>query len=344
MAGSPPMFSIINLFSPDVPISEAGCWIAIAWLFVLGAAIGSFLNVVVYRLPRGMSLLWPGSRCPTCGHAIRWHDNLPIVGWLVLGGRCRDCGARISPRYPIVEALVAVTSAILARNEVFQTIAPSLENAGGQYALEFGPYLLHMLLVCTLLSAALIQFDGRPVSPYLLGMMLLVGLAVTFAWPNVQLDEAVGQWVLRGVPESVSGLLVAAWSSLLAWPAWVRGGQPHEVADAGNDACALVLVGVYLGLRAVVFACSLSLACFAIAPLAARWIPGMGRVGWIGWLFAWSSIWMIGWRAAIGFLPLWIDRNQWTFIAAASAVVAVLALVARRTHRAAPASISTADA
>ncbi|MBN1630717.1 MAG: prepilin peptidase [Thermoleophilia bacterium] len=75
----------------------------VALLF--GLAIGSFLNVVIYRLPRHESLVRPGSHCPKCESAIRWYDNLPVISWLVLRGQCRDCGARISPRYIGVEAL-----------------------------------------------------------------------------------------------------------------------------------------------------------------------------------------------------------------------------------------------
>ena len=70
--------------------------------------IGSFLNVVAYRLPRSESLVSPGSRCPGCGTAIKPYDNLPVIGWLLLRGQCRSCGNRISPRYPIVEALTGV--------------------------------------------------------------------------------------------------------------------------------------------------------------------------------------------------------------------------------------------
>jgi leader peptidase (prepilin peptidase)/N-methyltransferase len=73
-----------------------------------GLMIGSFLNVVAYRLPRSESLVSPGSRCPGCGTAIKPYDNLPVVGWLLLRGQCRSCGKRISPRYPIVEALTGV--------------------------------------------------------------------------------------------------------------------------------------------------------------------------------------------------------------------------------------------
>lgn len=74
---------------------------------LLGLAFGSFLNVVIYRLPRGESLLFPGSRCGACGHALAPLDNIPLLSWLALRGRCRYCGASIAPRYPLVEALTA---------------------------------------------------------------------------------------------------------------------------------------------------------------------------------------------------------------------------------------------
>jgi leader peptidase (prepilin peptidase)/N-methyltransferase len=80
----------------------------IAAATLLGALIGSFLNVVIHRVPLGESLVSPGSHCPSCGAEVRARDNVPLVSWLVLRGRCRDCGAPISPRYPAVEALTAV--------------------------------------------------------------------------------------------------------------------------------------------------------------------------------------------------------------------------------------------
>src|SRR4051794_7900652 len=75
----------------------------IFFLFAFGACVGSFLNVVVWRLPRGESLVRPGSHCPKCSHPLAWYDNLPVVGWIALRGKCRYCRAPISPRYPIVE-------------------------------------------------------------------------------------------------------------------------------------------------------------------------------------------------------------------------------------------------
>jgi leader peptidase (prepilin peptidase)/N-methyltransferase len=87
----------------------------VAYAVVAGACIGSFLNVVAWRLPRGESLVAPASHCPACDTPIRPRDNVPVVSWLILRGRCRACGAAISPRYPIVEALTAaVFGAVVA--------------------------------------------------------------------------------------------------------------------------------------------------------------------------------------------------------------------------------------
>jgi leader peptidase (prepilin peptidase)/N-methyltransferase len=77
------------------------------FFFLLGATIGSFLNVVIYRLPEGESLMHPGSHCPECGKSIRWYDNIPIISYIILNGKCRDCGASIPVRYLVVESITA---------------------------------------------------------------------------------------------------------------------------------------------------------------------------------------------------------------------------------------------
>lgn len=76
-------------------------------VFALGLAFGSFLNVCIYRLPRELSTVTPGSACPNCKHPVRFYDNIPVLSWLILGGRCRDCKAPISPRYLVIELLTA---------------------------------------------------------------------------------------------------------------------------------------------------------------------------------------------------------------------------------------------
>ena len=78
--------------------------ITVLFLLMFGLAVGSFLNVCIYRLPRRESLNWPGSHCTTCSRALAWYENLPLVSWLALRGRCRTCRAAISPMYPAVEA------------------------------------------------------------------------------------------------------------------------------------------------------------------------------------------------------------------------------------------------
>src|SRR6185436_2025927 len=77
-------------------------------LFVFGMIIGSFLNVVIYRLPKHESIVFPGSHCPSCDAEIKPYDNIPVISYLILGGRCRSCAVRISPVYPGVELLVGV--------------------------------------------------------------------------------------------------------------------------------------------------------------------------------------------------------------------------------------------
>ena len=91
-------------------LSQASALNAVAVVIagLLGLAIGSFLNVVIHRVPRGESLSTPGSHCPACHHPIRARHNVPVLGWLILRGRCADCAAPISPRYPLVELLTGV--------------------------------------------------------------------------------------------------------------------------------------------------------------------------------------------------------------------------------------------
>ncbi len=89
------------------------------FIALLGAVIGSFLNVCICRIPEGRSLVAPGSTCPSCGHPIRPYDNIPVLSYLILKGRCRDCGRRISPRYIAVELITAVIALFLFRQYGF---------------------------------------------------------------------------------------------------------------------------------------------------------------------------------------------------------------------------------
>ena len=116
----------------------------IAFATLLGLVIGSFLNVVVWRVPRGESVVSPPSACPSCGHEIRPRDNVPVLGWLLLRGRCRDCSAPISARYPAVEAACGVLFAVMAWRFGFEAELPA-----------------YLYLAAVGLALALIDIDTR---------------------------------------------------------------------------------------------------------------------------------------------------------------------------------------
>jgi leader peptidase (prepilin peptidase)/N-methyltransferase len=99
----------MELLAEAMPVTFA------LFVFALGAVVGSFLNVVIARVPRGESVVSPASRCPRCKSAIRWYDNVPVLSWMVLRGKCRDCGLPISPRYPLVELLVGLLAVGIVR-------------------------------------------------------------------------------------------------------------------------------------------------------------------------------------------------------------------------------------
>ena len=86
-------------------MTEAGLALEAAYVTLLGLMLGSFMNVCIYRLPRGLSPVRPRSGCPNCGHMLAWYENVPVVSYLVLRGRCRKCRVAISPMYPIIEAI-----------------------------------------------------------------------------------------------------------------------------------------------------------------------------------------------------------------------------------------------
>ncbi len=128
---------------------------------VFGALFGSFLNVVAYRLPRRESIVKPRSRCPSCGTQIRPYDNVPVLSWLLLRGRCRDCGVRISTRYPLVEA----TTALLCAGAVL-----SSDTAAG--------IALSVVLILILVPAALIDLEYRIIPNTLTGTGAVLALVL----------------------------------------------------------------------------------------------------------------------------------------------------------------------
>jgi len=131
-------------------------WIWFASIFVFGCCIGSFLNVVIYRLPRDKSLITPPSACPACGKHIRFYDNIPLVSWLLLGRKCRYCKAPISPRYFIIELLTGLVFTglfLLYFRTDLRTGMPSFLN-GGWFI-----YILHIILLAAFIAASAIDLE-----------------------------------------------------------------------------------------------------------------------------------------------------------------------------------------
>jgi len=129
-------------------------WIWFVFIFAFGCCVGSFLNVVIYRLPRDESLIKPPSACPACGRGIRFYDNIPLISWLLLGAKCRYCKAPISPRYFVIELLTGIVFAglffLYFRTDLRAGVGTFLQ--GGWFI-----YLTSLTLLAALIAASAID-------------------------------------------------------------------------------------------------------------------------------------------------------------------------------------------
>lgn len=244
---------------------------------VLGLLVGSFLNVVVHRLPRGESVVFPGSRCPACHAPIRpWH-NVPVLSWLLLRGRCRACGARIALRYPAVELLCGLLFlAVLAR-----------------YGLS--PYtLLYWLFAAGLLAAALIDFEHQIIPDEIslgglaLGLLAfpLLGWHAGLPWTEAARPAFVGALLGGGLLWTV-GFVHARLSVAFGrtFPHWPGDDEPPPRPTqldywtwfpgmGFGDVKLLAMVGAFLGpagvLETIFAAAALGLVLGGLAWLATR--------------------------------------------------------------------------
>lgn len=318
-----------DIFVHDFYISAAGAWLLMGWMFVLGAALGSFFNVVAYRLPREMSLSRPGSRCPACSRPIRWYDNVPIFGWLMLKGRCRDCKAPISARYPIVELLVAVATALVTCSAFVPLFRPEL---GDSFTLDAPLVAFRLLLVYTLSCAALFEFDGhRAPLGWLIGV-LVAGAILTMAWPGLRGPPGGDEFAGGGLYECLRVLAAALLLGLLAWPALIENGDDAPLRSPAVRVGKLAIVGVFLGLPAMA-----AIAVFAVAALLATrvlarfWTPA-ARFGWAGSLVLCTLIWIVAGPKIAARWPS-IGDDRVTTLVTAGAIVAMLAIASRAAQR-----------
>ena len=173
---------------------------AVAALGTFGLVIGSFLNVVIYRVPLGRSIVSPASACGSCGHAIRAYDNIPLVSWVLLRGRCRDCAAPISVRYPLVELAVGVFFALVAWR--FVPVAPfeTAELIGGLIVLGAFLYFAAISLALAVIDVEKRRLPNAIVLPAyaVAGVLLTVAAAITGTWTAL-LVALLGGVIVGGV-------------------------------------------------------------------------------------------------------------------------------------------------
>jgi leader peptidase (prepilin peptidase)/N-methyltransferase len=195
-------------------------------LAALGGLItGSFLNVVAYRLPRGESLVSPGSRCPSCEAPVKAYYNVPIIGWLLLRGHCSECGARISPRYPLVEALTAVlaVAVVLVKHSAHDIV-------------------LGLVLVAVLVPISLIDFDRRIIPNKITLPAAIAAIAIGLALK----PSGVPEQLIAGVAAGGFLLIFA-----LAYPAGMGMGDVKLAGVMGlflgRAVAVAILAGVFAG-------------------------------------------------------------------------------------------------
>lgn len=211
--------------------------LVVAGLF--GLITGSFLNVVIYRLPRGKSVVWPASACGACGRELRWFENIPIVSWVVLGAKCARCKAPISVQYPLVEATTALLFVLVT------WLTPA------------GPLLAaRLIFVCGLVVLFGIDLEHQILPNSITLPGVAAGLIFSLAGPPGLRDSVIG--VLLG-----GGVLYAIAAGYYLWR--------REEGLGMGDVKMLAMIGAFLGWQAVLLTlvlASLSGAVIGVAMMA----------------------------------------------------------------------------
>ena len=222
-------------------------------VFIVGSAIGSFLNVVVYRLPAGLSVIHPPSRCPKCFNQLKSYENIPVFGWLWLRGRCKNCHCRISVRYPLVEAAMGLLFLL-----IFWQFGPGVQTLG------------FWAFFSWLLALSLIDCDTMTLPNSLTRSGLVFGLVFQVAkgwWPIFSPIDSVNYLVLDGILGAVVGLWLF---DIIGFAGSIAFGQ--NAMGAGDTKLA-ALMGAWLGWKYLLLAGFI--ACVAGA-LAGGWAIAIG--------------------------------------------------------------------
>jgi leader peptidase (prepilin peptidase)/N-methyltransferase len=213
----------------------------LALVVLLGLAFGSFFNVCIHRIPRGLSLTRPGSRCPACGYALRWYDNIPVLSFAVLAGRCRKCRQPISIRYPVVELLTCGIFVL--------------------HLFVFG--LTPLFFVRVIFASALIVLFAIDLEHHLLPDVITL--------PGIVAGLMFSVFLPPGLRDAVIGVLAGGGVLWLIGAAYFRY-SGHE-GMGGGDVKMLAMIGAFLGWKLVLL--TLVLSSFAgsivgVAVIAAR--------------------------------------------------------------------------
>jgi len=196
-------------------------------IFVMGAVIGSFLNVCVYRLPKGRSIVWPGSSCPGCGEKIRPYDNIPIFSYIFLRGRCRFCGMRISARYLLIEILTPLSGLILFKHYMGQSM-----------------FFIYWFLTCLLMIIVFIDIEFRIIPDVISLPGIFAGLLV-----SAFLSGDSIMFSMEGFKDSVLGIIAGGGSILfMGLFGYILF---RKEAVGGGDVKLMAMIGSFVGWKLV---------------------------------------------------------------------------------------------
>ena len=243
-----------------------------AIVFIAGLAMGSFLNVCIHRMPRGLSVVYPGSACPECGKRIRAYDNIPVLSWVVLRGRCRDCGTRISARYLAVELLTAVL--FLGTYRVFGFHLESLK-----FCL-FGFFILGLIFTDaeTKLLPDVLTLPGLALGIVFSLMVPVHGLAARFFPADALPISSDISWRVLSLMDALVGAMVGASFIYGAGEIYKRA---RGVEGMGfGDVKLMAMVGAFLGVKLTVFtifAASLAGSIWGISTVLLVWLKRTRR-------------------------------------------------------------------
>jgi leader peptidase (prepilin peptidase)/N-methyltransferase len=284
-----------SLSSATLGANPTPSLVLIAALF--GACVGSFLNVVVWRLPRQESLLFPGSHCPRCGSALRWFENVPVLSWLLQAGRCRHCRGSIAGRYPLVELLTAglwVANCLATPSAMGSDPHPLLLLLAG------------WLLLSWLIPLTLIDLDQLWLPEPLCRVGLLLGLGCTAVLGLDQGFDSGRLLLFHHLLAAAAGLLGFEAVSALAERLI---GRP---ALGLGDAKLAALLGAWLGLTGLGLTVALAVFAGALLGLLGRITGRLARHQPFPFgpflTAAGSAVWLLGhgfWLKQLGLLPGW---------------------------------------